>query len=146
AAIVAELSVVNFALWQIGLLALVFQELNRGYATIGGGTRKGQGIVAVTVPSVTFRYPEIVYRDTHSGIVSAQGHLPSGVTMDAPATLSDERSLVLFAGLEPQPGRDWRDDGLVTLAIDGDGVERLFAESVEKAWLRWLPRAVEAKD
>ena len=49
-------TVVNFELWQLGLLALVVRDLNEGLVTIGSGGRHGHGEVRATIKQVRLRY------------------------------------------------------------------------------------------
>ncbi len=46
----------NFELWQLGLLAYVFQDLKDGYISIGFGTTKGYGKVIGETTSVKLMY------------------------------------------------------------------------------------------
>lgn len=136
------LTITNFALWQIGLLALVFQEINRGYVGVGGGTRKGQGQMAIAVPHIDMHYPDAAYDHTdRTGIVSAQARLaaPPWSVHDVPASVrAVERSLVLLPDVDPQPPRDWREQGMRVLHIQEDQVTRLFQEAVQRAWVPWI--------
>jgi CRISPR/Cas system CSM-associated protein Csm3 (group 7 of RAMP superfamily) len=159
APLTTSLTITNFALWQIGLMALVFQEINRGYAALGGGTRKGQGQFRVDVPRVTFSYAVVAY-DVPHGIISAQARLdrPPYQAVDVPKPVlrvemvsnKDDseigtRPLVLLENLhiDPQPERDWRDAGLVMLTIqEGAQVTQLLREAVELAWVPWVREVI----
>jgi CRISPR/Cas system CSM-associated protein Csm3 (group 7 of RAMP superfamily) len=134
-------TITNFALWHLGLLALVFQEIDRGYAAIGAGTRKGQGTAKIDVPRVVVRYPGALV-EQGGGIVSAQARLAeiAGLDADLPADARVERETVLVAGLPRREPADWRDGGLVTVVAEGEDVLRLFTAAVRDAWLPWLHR------
>jgi hypothetical protein len=139
-------------------MALVFQEINRGYAALGGGTRKGQGQFRIDIPRITCTYAANIY-DVPHGIISAQAQLagrhyrardvpPAVTTIEAeyvPDTdPPDVRSRVVLLRdlhIDPQPERDWRDAGLVTLTIqEGAQVTQLLREAVELAWRRGFGR------
>jgi hypothetical protein len=142
-----SLTITNFALWQIGLLALVFQEMNRGYVGVGGGTRKGQGQVQVAVERMVFRYAAKAYT-VPSGIVSAQAALRQWLpesTYDVPAVVSNatdtrgvEDGLVLLATVDPQLSSDWREAGQAVLTVQEAQVSQLFREAVQQAWGPWV--------
>lgn len=139
------LTVANFALWQIGLLALVFQEMNRGYVAVGGGTRKGQGRVRVEATQIVFQY---AHRDAQeTGIVSAQARLAGPPWNIAPDLLAygiaAEHDLVLLPDLRPRPRASWRDDGLHTLQVSAEQAEALFTAAVEQAWRGWVEQMKE---
>lgn len=153
-----SLTISNFALWQIGLLGLVFQEINRGYVALGGGTRKGQGQFRIDVPLITFSYSAEAYDQPH-GIISAQAQLCRApyYAQDVPELVAeieagrgkDEHGnityqpLVLLADqhIDPQPNHDWRNEGLVVLTVQqGAQVMQLFREAVERAWTPWVER------
>lgn len=144
-----ELRITNFALWQIALLGLTFQELNRGYQGFGGGTRKGQGQVRLRVERIEVTYPDWAYAGTAGGIISAQAALAASPW----SQLVDEVPLVvrtveaqppLLASLEPQSA-DWRAEGLTTLLVQEDTVGHLFREATERAWQPWV-RAMRQED
>lgn len=141
--------ITNFALWQLALLGLTIQELQRGYQGLGGGTRKGQGQVRITVDSVQFTYAAFVYQATETGVVSVQARLAGqtgqGCVFDVPPLVQQvEVDQRLVPALEPQTD-DWRSHGLHTLLVQEDSVRQLFREASEKAWQPWL-RAMRQKD
>ncbi len=55
------LTLVNYELWQLGLLAHVLAELDSGHARLGYGTRRGLGHVQVRVPTMTWRWYQQEY-------------------------------------------------------------------------------------
>lgn len=150
-----KLTITNFALWHIGLLALVFQEINQGYVHIGGNTRKGQGKMQIEVPRIDVCYTTAIYTRSSAtaGIVSAQAWL-AGYD-DRPTDVPDavrevEQSLVLLPNVAPQPVQNWRDAGLTRLQIEKNvekNVEKnevadLFTQAVEQAWCPWVAKVV----
>lgn len=50
-------TVTNFELWQLGLLAYVFRDFQEGLVPIGFGKTKGFGLVKGTVEKITLTYP-----------------------------------------------------------------------------------------
>lgn len=51
------LTVMNFELWQLGLLAYVFRDFQEGLVPIGFGKTKGFGLVKGTVEKIALTYP-----------------------------------------------------------------------------------------
>jgi len=51
----AEISLTNFALWQLKLLGLLLQDLDEGYILLGGGSTRGYGRVRVENARVVLR-------------------------------------------------------------------------------------------
>ncbi len=134
-----KLTITNFALWQIALLALVFQEINRGYVHLGGGTRKGQGQVTIAIPQIIFQYAEAIYGDS-AGVISAQArlaHAPWHEQVPEPVQ-QVEADLALLPDLQPQLPRGWREAGMKVLIAQETTVQRLFAEAVRHAWSKWV--------
>lgn len=139
------LTIENFALWQIGLMALIFQELNRGYTGIGGGVRKGQGHVRIDIPRVELRYAGAAY-NVSSGVISAQARLRDAPwnAPDVPDTVyASEHNKVLLQNLEPQIGSNWRSDDAKLLIVQEDQVAHLFKEAVCLAWREWIQRETQ---
>lgn len=62
-AFVAELTVYNFALAHLGLLALALRDLDEGHCAVGYGKSRGLGRLAVRVRAATVRYPGCTVRD-----------------------------------------------------------------------------------
>lgn len=143
-----QVTVSNFALWQIGLLALTFRELSQGYGAVGGGTRKGHGQVTIAVSEVAFSYMEAAY-DRSGGIVSAQARLAddqwcgTGMAHNVPAAVLAEREVTLLPDLAPQRAQDWRAAGTVRLAVPDAQVSELFRQAVRDAWMPWISRMGE---
>jgi CRISPR/Cas system CSM-associated protein Csm3 (group 7 of RAMP superfamily) len=156
APLTTKLTITNFALWQIGLLALVFQEINLGYVGIGGGTRKGQGQVKIEVPSVTCTYNAKAWQQ--NGIISAQARLAeepwncSDIPLSVQATegpLPDQQGkyLCLLRDLVAQSDdNDWRCDGMKRFVLSQEQVHELFKDAVQKAWKPWIKRIREETD
>ncbi len=51
----AEISLTNFALWQLKLLGLLLQDLDEGYILLGGGSTRGYGKVRVENARIALR-------------------------------------------------------------------------------------------
>jgi len=147
--LVTELRVVNFALWQLALLGLTIQELNRGYQGIGGGTRKGQGRVRISAERLEITYATLAYQAGETGAVSAQARLAGsawqGLVEDVPPLVQVlEQEQRLLPELEPQT-TDWRAAGAQRLLVQEGDVRRLFREATEKVWQPWV-RAMRQED
>jgi|GEM_PF-5719063 len=146
-----HLTITNFALWQIGLLALVFQEINRGYVGIGAGTRKGQGQMKIAVPVITFTYNAQAYKDSQKGIISAQAALKQWLpemVHDVPEEISamqagSEDNTVLLEAIDPQTSQDWREQGMKVLLVQEEQVPALFQEAVQHAWGPWVQQMMK---
>lgn len=139
------LTITNFALWHIGLLALVFQEINQGYVNIGAGTRKGQGQVRVDVDLIEFRYNRQVYGDRTTGIISAQAALKQWLSHenwhtpveDVPVVVERENEPLMGGELEADD--DWRSAGTVKLTVrEEDEIQFLFMDAVMNVWRPWI--------
>jgi len=60
-------TVTNFELWQLGLLAYLFRDFEEGLAPIGFGKTKGFGRVKGKVKKITLTYPTKPARIEHLG-------------------------------------------------------------------------------
>jgi len=60
-------TVVNFELWQLGLLAYVFRDFEKGLVSIGYGKTKGFGQVKGKITEITLTYPTIPTYIEHMG-------------------------------------------------------------------------------
>jgi len=135
------LTIRNFALWQLGLLGIVFQEVSRGYVGVGGGTRKGHGRIEINVKGLHFSYAANAYPAERVGIVSAQAYcsqsngIPEQLrNLEArPDLLANKASAI--AGPE---STDWRTNALVQRSVVGPLVDQLFHEAVQEAWCPWV--------
>lgn len=56
-AFATTLTLVNYELWQLGLLAYLLDDLATGHARLGGGTRRGLGRVTCQVTGMQWRFP-----------------------------------------------------------------------------------------
>lgn len=137
APLVTQLAISNFALWQMALLAFTLQELERGYAGVGGGTRKGQGSVSITVTQIDLRYAAGLYGN-RTGVVSAQQLLGMLLPQEVPQEVMRSEREPLLPALRPAPGDDWREAGLVSLTLTGATITQLFQEAARNAWQPWL--------
>lgn len=117
-----ELSITNFALWQIGLVGLALQEIDRGYAAIGGGTRKGHGQVGARVTELDIWYAKAFY-PVERGIVSAQ---PETEGAAAP----------LLPRLAAEQAEGWREADRVRVRLDEADAQELIAACVAGPWRR----------
>jgi CRISPR/Cas system CSM-associated protein Csm3 (group 7 of RAMP superfamily) len=71
-AFVAELTVHNFALAHLGLLALALRDLDEGRCAVGYGKSRGLGRLAVQVRAAAVRYPGCTVHDGQ--LVTLRGH------------------------------------------------------------------------
>ncbi len=60
-------TVTNFELWQMGLLAYVFRDFEEGLVPIGFGKTKGFGLVKGEITEITLAYPEVPTHIEHMG-------------------------------------------------------------------------------
>lgn len=60
-------TVTNFELWQMGLLAYVFRDFEDGLVSLGFGKTKGFGQVKGEITEITLTYPEIPTHIEHMG-------------------------------------------------------------------------------
>jgi len=60
-------TVINFELWQLGLLAYVFRDFENGLVPIGYGKTKGFGQVKGKITEITLTYPAIPTHIEHMG-------------------------------------------------------------------------------
>lgn len=60
-------SVENFELWQLGLMAYVFRDFEDGLVPMGFGKTKGFGRVKGSVETITLKYPEAPTHIEHMG-------------------------------------------------------------------------------
>ncbi|KAF5426166.1 CRISPR/Cas system CSM-associated protein Csm3, group 7 of RAMP superfamily [Candidatus Methanophagaceae archaeon] len=64
---ITTVTVVNFELWQLGLLAYVFLDFEKGLVPIGYGKTKGFGQVKGEITEITLTYPAIPTHIEHMG-------------------------------------------------------------------------------
>lgn len=94
-------TVTNFELWQLGLLAYVFRDFEMGLVPIGHGKTKGFGQVRGTISEIVLTYPTTSDHIEHMGSLmgSASERAHYGVsTCEAPqfayfSPISDRLSL-----------------------------------------------------
>jgi CRISPR/Cas system CSM-associated protein Csm3 (group 7 of RAMP superfamily) len=141
-ALTTTLTIENFAHWQLALLRLVVEEINDGYSTFGGGTRKGHGHMALAVDRLTFQWPGTVHTGERAGIISPQGWIAGQAEIpdDCPLSARRERDVSLMADRTAREDpTDWRHAGLVGITLDTpDDIAALFREAFEQAWLPWI--------
>lgn len=88
------LTLVNYELWQLGLLAHVLAQLDSGETRLGYGRRRGFGRVRIGIPSMSFRW---------------YGNSPA-VDADGLVAIPPLASLAHAAGISDDYG--WHDGGL----------------------------------
>ncbi len=76
---IVSIRIRNFELWQLGLLAYVFQDLNDGYISIGFGTTKGYGKTVGKITTIKLTYMGNV---NPAGEIKDVGALSSPVDLD----------------------------------------------------------------
>jgi CRISPR-associated RAMP protein (TIGR02581 family) len=64
---ITTVTVVNFELWQLGLLAYIFRDFEKGLVSIGYGKTKGFGQVKGKITGITLTYPMIPTHIEHMG-------------------------------------------------------------------------------
>jgi CRISPR/Cas system CSM-associated protein Csm3 (group 7 of RAMP superfamily) len=119
----------NFDLWHIGMLALVWREMDEGALPIGSGGRKGLGIVSVTPSRIAIRYPRRFYASSHadSGLYSAR--YLAGESIPKP---DETRVLSGLCPVTPaQP--HWRDTGWISFALHDQEIAEFFKGCVEES-------------
>jgi len=131
------LTVKNFELWQLGLLALALRELNDGQALIGWGTRRGLGRVSVNYDEMWMRYPRALYdaaREAYGGngkIVAAQRLIPAARQESMSYAVED---LWLGERASPHDSGGWRDVNWRVFRFgDEDRIRDFLADCVERA-------------
>ena len=61
------ITVINFELWQLGLMAYVFRDFEQGLVPIGFGKSKGFGRVQGSIEEITLTYPAVYEHIEHLG-------------------------------------------------------------------------------
>jgi len=61
------ITVINFELWQLGLMAYVFRDFEQGLAPIGFGKSKGFGRVKGSIEEIILTYPAVHEHIEHMG-------------------------------------------------------------------------------
>ena len=110
----------NFALWQLGLVALALREINEGWARIGAGSRKGMGQAKVMITGMEFRYPSRLYYNTLKDLPSDQDGVLCApqtlVSIAAEPEINDEQPW-FGPGLPGIEGQHWYDHGWITFKV-----------------------------
>ncbi len=68
-----RIRLVNFELWQMGLMAYVFKDFEEGMVSIGFGKTKGFGKVSAKVSGLELSYPRETNRVEHLGSLATEG-------------------------------------------------------------------------
>lgn len=114
-----DVALENYQVWQLGLLASAFAELNDGFAQLGSSKSRGLGVVKVAVDSMIHEQP--LRAGTHAvGVgrvytaprVDAYGLLPEA---DLPSSAGRPRGLFRRFELDAAQAQAWLDAGLATL-------------------------------
>lgn len=133
----ATLTLSNFQLWQVGLLAVVLRDIGAGRVPLGFGKTRGLGVVELTTAEVEVAYP---------GRFGAQsnGHNLGASLYGVSAFLGDEEAGAYgYRPEEPLPlptGGQVSDDGAFGrygLCWQGDDAARLTAACVP-AWAAFV--------
>lgn len=66
-AFTTTITVINFELWQLGLMAYVFRDFEQGLAPIGFGKSKGFGRVKGSLEEIILTYPAVYEHIEHMG-------------------------------------------------------------------------------
>ena len=132
----ATLTLENFELWQVGLLAVALRDLGTGFCPIGFGKTRGLGRMKVTLEQLEIAYPGRFDQQadgrnyaTHLYPVSAFhpewcGEESYGLTTEASISLAD---------LAPQLGDDGT-LGRVAFRLEGDQAVRGALARAAGAW------------
>jgi CRISPR/Cas system CSM-associated protein Csm3 (group 7 of RAMP superfamily) len=115
-----SLTLRNFALWQLGLIALALRELDHGWMRLGAGSRKGMGRVKVEVAELRFRYP----KDRYDRALKTRPADQSGI-LCAPQSLLGLEAEPIVAGEEQWFGHnliamrsdDWREEPWISFSV-----------------------------
>lgn len=87
-----KISVVNFELWQLGLLAYVFNDFFEGIVPIGYGKTKGFGLIKGNLTKITLKYPL---------------NKTDGNTIDHLGSLTSNAAEVEYYNLDSTPGPEF---------------------------------------
>jgi len=127
------LDIENFALWQVGLLALALRELSEGRVRLGWGTHKGLGHVRPKVTRIDVRYPRRLYGSDPRGVCDAQ-RLGTGRGDD----------LCLLPDFQPRESTDWRDAPWIDFTLQEEGQIATFLRGcVDQALVPRLKRGYD---
>jgi len=103
------ITVVNFELWQLALLALVVRDVNEGLVTIGSGGRHGHGEVKAKIEQAQLRYVKsrLAPRKSNRGwiLVGISSLLPDEQAKAYGYT--EEPPYEVPGGVEVQEQRNW---------------------------------------
>lgn len=143
----AAIAVSNFALWQLGLLALAFRDLDTGWAHVGSGSRKGMGQVQTDITDLHVRYQRTRYQQHRD----ARPDNVNGALCDAQALGTiveiNRPSPWIGAGLTERPSASWRDELWVDFHIDdAPAISQVLAACVEQARAPMLRASTDSFD
>lgn len=131
------LTVKNFELWQLGLLALALREVNDGQALIGWGTRRGLGRISVHFDELWVCYPRALY-DAARASYDGAGNIPAAQrlmqTSQREAASYTVEDLWLGENASPQDSEGWRDAGWRDFRFEDENqIKAFLGDCVEKA-------------
>ncbi len=137
-----EFTLVNYQLWQVALLALVFRDINYGFQRLGAAKARGLGRVSLSIDDFAFQQYGALAGDSEElrgigcldPVVLEQYDLVDGDRIPLPGTLakSKEESLpgmvALYQGREDQePHQAWL--ALSKSLVGGDPWRQLIGRS-----------------
>lgn len=114
-----DVALENYQVWQLGLLAAAFAELNDGFAQLGSSKSRGLGVVRVDVDSLLHEQP-LRAGERAAGVgrifapasADAYGLLREG---DLPETTGTPHGLFRRFELDAAQAKTWLDAGLAAL-------------------------------
>ncbi|WP_437953764.1 RAMP superfamily CRISPR-associated protein [Sorangium sp. So ce296] len=114
-----EITLENYQVWQLGLLATAFDELEEGLAQLGSSKSRGLGVVGLTVASMV--HEQAAHAGMHPAGIGAivpeprrreYGLLPEG---KLPATEGRRRGLFVRFSVPGEQTKEWMEAGLEAL-------------------------------
>ncbi len=117
-----DIALVNYQVWQLGLLATAFEQFNLGTAQLGSSTSRGMGVVSIHVERMVHEQASHESQPCGVGMLAtADEREQYGFTHESdrlPDTSSLPIGLALrFQVSEPEPIRAWMDAGLDSLRL-----------------------------
>lgn len=146
----AMMTLRNFQLWQVGLLAIALRDLGEGRLPVGFGKSKGFGRMSLTYGETWVVYPGKLQ-------VQKDGHDYGSHFYDLSAFEFEGKEKYGLAAANPNhlplpPGGELKETGMygrvAVCYVGGDAVKGLLLDAVGhwRAWVEgWLPAASEEK-
>lgn len=114
-----DIALENYQVWQLGLLAAAFAELNDGFAQLGSGKSRGFGVVGVDVVSMIHEQPlRAGARAVGVGVLMSDADKDRyGLLREAemPESVSKPHGLLMRFELDQKQTTAWLDAGLQAL-------------------------------